>query len=143
MNVVWAIVPALWVGSLWTVGYLVAPALFSLLPDRSLAGDVAGRLFQAEAWLAVGCSALLLVSLAAARGRDGLRSRQALLVVVMVVLLGAGEWLIGPVIAGLRADGDAGSRAFAVWHGVSALLYLAASVTGLALLLTTARGRAG
>lgn len=139
MNVVWAIVPALWVGSLWTVGYLVAPALFAMLADRALAGDVAGRLFQVEAWLALGCGGLLVASLVAEHGLRGLRSRAAALVIVMVVLLAAGEWLVGPVIAGLRAGGAVGERAFAVWHGVSAALYLAASVTGLFLLLSGPR----
>ena len=27
-----------WLGSLWTVGYLVAPVLFATLPERALAG---------------------------------------------------------------------------------------------------------
>ena len=139
----WAIVPALWVGSLWTVGYLVAPALFALLPERSLAGDVAGRLFQIEAWLGLACGALLLASLALGRGTGALRSRPALLVAAMMVLLAVGEWLVGPILAGLRADGESGTRAFAVWHGVSALLYLAASVLGLALLFIAGRVRGG
>ncbi len=143
MNVVWSLVPALWVGSLWTVGYLVAPALFALLPDRSMAGDVAGRLFQIEAWLGLACGALLLGSLALGSGRHALNSRPAWLVVIMMALLAVGEWLVGPVIAGLRADGGSGTRAFAMWHGVSALLYLAASVLGLALLLIAGRVRGG
>ncbi|MCE2832533.1 MAG: DUF4149 domain-containing protein, partial [Oxalobacteraceae bacterium] len=39
-----------WVGSLWTVGYLAAPTLFATLPDRALAGSIAGSLFRVEAW---------------------------------------------------------------------------------------------
>ena len=36
----------LWVGGMWTIGYLVAPVLFGTLNDRQLAGDLAGFLFK-------------------------------------------------------------------------------------------------
>ena len=42
-----------WVGSMWTVGYLVAPALFATLPERALAGSIAANLFRIEAWVSV------------------------------------------------------------------------------------------
>ena len=32
----------LWVGSLWVVGFVVAPVLFAELDDRALAGSTAG-----------------------------------------------------------------------------------------------------
>ena len=50
-----------WVGSLWTVGYLAAPTLFATLPDRALAGSIAGSLFRVQAWVSVGCGLLLLL----------------------------------------------------------------------------------
>jgi len=40
---------ALWVGGIWTIGYLVAPVLFTTLPDRGTAALVAGRLFSDSA----------------------------------------------------------------------------------------------
>ncbi|MGH8809748.1 MAG: DUF4149 domain-containing protein, partial [Noviherbaspirillum sp.] len=40
------LIATLWVGSLWAVGYLVAPTLFATLPDSVLAGTIAGRLFR-------------------------------------------------------------------------------------------------
>ena len=43
-----------WCGSLWTIGYIVAPTLFAMLEDRQLAGSIAGRLFHAEAWIGLG-----------------------------------------------------------------------------------------
>src|SRR4051812_5036562 len=51
---------SVWVGSLWTVGYLVVPTLFLTLADRSLAGAIAGTLFRNEAYLTVFCSLILI-----------------------------------------------------------------------------------
>ena len=52
----------LWVGGLWTMGYLVAPTLFrSLSSDRPLAGRLAGQLFELIGWVGLGCAAYLLV----------------------------------------------------------------------------------
>jgi hypothetical protein len=66
-SALWRLLPAtrllvttLWAGSLWTVGYLVAPVLFSTLSDRVLAGSIAGSIFRIEAWLSVGCGVVLL-----------------------------------------------------------------------------------
>ena len=36
----------LWVGGLWAIGYMVAPALFATLEDRALAGNLAGLMFE-------------------------------------------------------------------------------------------------
>ena len=54
----------LWVGALWAIGYLVAPILFSRLPDRALAGQIAGWMFSAVGMLGMVCaSALILILL--------------------------------------------------------------------------------
>ena len=50
----------IWAGSLWTVGYLVAPILFGTLEDKVLAGTIAGNLFQAVAWLSLFCGSILI-----------------------------------------------------------------------------------
>ena len=34
----------IWVGAMWSVGYIVAPVLFQML-DKPVAGNVAGQLF--------------------------------------------------------------------------------------------------
>jgi len=52
----------LWVGALWTVGYIVAPALFANLPDRTQAGQMAGELFTLVTWLGLACGGILLVA---------------------------------------------------------------------------------
>lgn len=48
----------LWVGSLWSLGAFYAPALFSSLSDRALAGVVAGHLFRMQAWISIVCGFL-------------------------------------------------------------------------------------
>ncbi|MHB8562653.1 MAG: DUF4149 domain-containing protein, partial [Acidiferrobacteraceae bacterium] len=40
------VVLTLWVGGMWSVGYLVAPVLFSMLDSKTVAGNIAGRLFS-------------------------------------------------------------------------------------------------
>ena len=41
----------LWVGSLWVVGFVVAPLLFAELHDRALAGSTAGTLFTVTSYI--------------------------------------------------------------------------------------------
>jgi len=50
----------LWVGGLWAIGYIVAPALFANLEDRALAGTLAGVMFNIIAWVGLACGSLLL-----------------------------------------------------------------------------------
>jgi len=54
---------ALWVGGIWTIGYLVAPVLFTTLDDRSVAALVAGRLFSDSAIIGLYLGSLLLLLL--------------------------------------------------------------------------------
>ena len=54
---------ALWVGGIWTIGYLVAPVLFTTLPDRSVAALVAGRLFSDSAVVGLYLGSLLVLLL--------------------------------------------------------------------------------
>jgi hypothetical protein len=53
------LIATFWVGMLWTVGFVVAPTLFSTLSDRALAGTIAGGLFHMVAWLSLFSAAAL------------------------------------------------------------------------------------
>lgn len=127
-----AIIQTLWVGALWTVGYLVAPALFAHLDVRE-AGRIAGELFSVTAWLSVVCGALLLIARRDAAQQAGIRKLRPWLIIVMLVLIAAGEWGVRPLMEASRAPDGTPGEGFALWHGVSAMLYLFASVTGLLL----------
>src|SRR5207253_6030228 len=67
---IFLLLTVVWAGSLWTVGYMVAPTLFSVLPSRETAGLIAGQLFRTEAILGVvvGVLQLALCNLMIRRG---------------------------------------------------------------------------
>lgn len=124
----------LWVGGLWAVGYMVAPALFATLGDRALAGTLAGVMFQIIAYVGLVCGALLLVfNQLRSAGRRG--NWRALVLLAMLLSVLAGEFLLGPEIAGLRDQGLSDSAQFARLHGIAASVYLLTSMLGLALVI--------
>ncbi|MEZ5627653.1 MAG: DUF4149 domain-containing protein [Rhodocyclaceae bacterium] len=127
----------LWVGAMWAVGYLVVPVLFGELDNPVLAGALAGALFQNVAWLGLVCGAGLLF-LQFARGHALPLPRVVVICVVgMLALVCVGQFVIDPIIAGIKAEaGPAGAMAselkdrFAMWHGVASVLYLCQSLLG-------------
>lgn len=144
------LIAALWVGSLWTVGYLVAPTLFATLADRVQAGTIAGSMFRVEAWLSIFCAVLLIVllklyaSAASAALASGSRRRKLLPVLILGMLACTlvSHFGLQPFMAALReAAGPAGVMApdakmqFGILHGISSVIYLIESLLGVALLL--------
>lgn len=127
----------LWVGGLWAIGYMVAPALFASLDDRALAGSLAGVMFEIIAWVGLLCGGLLLLfnQLRSAGRRFNWR---ALVLLAMLLLIGVGEFVLAPMIAGLREQGLADSTGFARLHGVAASAYLVTSLLGLLLVIAPA-----
>ncbi|NHZ96162.1 DUF4149 domain-containing protein [Massilia sp. CCM 8734] len=124
-----------WAGSLWTVGYLVAPTLFRTLSDSVLAGTIAGSMFRAEAMVSLVCGVGLLVLLALDKGVDTTRRRVLLLVVAsMLALMAASTLGLGPMMAQLKEAAPGGvmeaaaRKQFGMLHGVSMVLYLIQSV---------------
>jgi len=132
----------LWAGSLWTVGYLAAPLLFATLPDRTLAGTIAGSLFRAEAWLSLACGILLL---AIFRSDTTLQSRTICtrIVIGMLICVVVGYFGLQPFMAEIRAAAaqaggvmdDAMRMRFGVLHGVASVIYLLQSVAAIVLVL--------
>jgi hypothetical protein len=109
----------LWAGSLWSLAAWVAPTLFYMQSDRHLAGQLAGRLFSIETYVGIAVALLALALPARSRFRLGYCA---------AVLLALSEWLVKPVMQSAHANGAAAGLSFGAWHGVSALLYLAACV---------------
>jgi Domain of unknown function (DUF4149) len=109
----------LWAGSLWSLLW-VAPILFNLQSDRHLAGVLAARLFSIETWLGVAVAAAALAL--PPRGRHGG-------LYVAAALLAVNEWLLKPVMSRALAQGSAAGLGFGAWHGVSAMIYLAACMS--------------
>lgn len=120
----------LWAGSLWVTGFMVAPVLFASLDDRALAGSIAGELFGLTAWLGLGCGLALLVAAYVRGGRGGWR---LWVMVIMLLLVAAGQFVLAPMIADLRASGQSGTPRFGQLHGVASLLFLGTAMLGLGL----------
>jgi Domain of unknown function (DUF4149) len=106
----------LWAGSLWSLLW-VAAILFHFQSDRHTAGLIAASLFSIETYLGIALG--LLALLAPIRGRFRLGF-------FAIGLLACNEWILKPVMETARTQGTALGLGFGPWHGVSALLYLAA-----------------
>jgi hypothetical protein len=128
----------LWVGALWTIGYIVAPALFANLEDRSQAGTLAGVMFEIVAYLGMVCAVLLLF-FNQARNRGRRVNWRAVVLFVMLLLVVLGQFLLAPMMADMRVVETADSRAFVALHGVASIVYLINSVLGLALVVAPDR----
>lgn len=132
------LVACLWAGSLWTLGYIVAPTLFSIL-DARLAGNVAAALFRIEAWLSLACGMLVLgLTVGAERGR-----KRAVLIIagLMVLCTLIGYFSLQPFMAELRAaagpEGQltgAARERFGLLHGIASVFYLSQSLLAIGLI---------
>ena len=139
---VFRLLTVIWVGSLFTIGYAVAPVLFTSL-DRTSAGAVAAQLFRIEGVLGVVCGVLLLclANVLIRRGHDTYRSLRWLIAGMLVCVL-LGYFALQPFMNAIRmAALEAGTdlahspdaARFGVLHGVSSLFYLIESLLAVAL----------
>jgi hypothetical protein len=129
------LVAALWAGSLWTIGYVVAPTLFLSLHDNVQAGMIVGFLLRTEAWLSIACAVVLYVMVKVAPFEPARKRTLSLVIVGMLACALIIYVGLQPVMAQLReAAGAAGlkgtpeGRQFGILHGVSQLVYLVESV---------------
>ncbi len=137
----------LWVGGLWAVGYLVAPTLFATLADRQLAGMLAGKLFALIGWAGLGCAAYMLVFMLLRAGAAAFKRWLFWMVLAMLGLAAVSVFGIQPLMAQLKADAlprevmeSLLRDRFAVWHGISSVLYLMQSALGLLVVVAAGRG---
>lgn len=135
-----ALLLVLWVGGLWAIGYIAAPTLFSELPDRQMAGNVAGLLFRWIAWVGIVAGAYLLIFRIGKQGFQSLQQGYFWIVLVMLLLTLGQHFGIQPVMQALKDQAmpqavmeSAFRSRFAAWHGVSSAVYLLESVLGLVL----------
>ena len=132
------LVATLWAGSLWTIGFIVAPTLFATLSDRVLAGNIAGSMFRAEAWLSIACAVVLLALLQWSPGALEPKRRRLLgaLVLSMLVCALLSHFGISPLMAELKAQAQGSSgimdeamrSRFGMLHGVSTLIFAVQSL---------------
>jgi len=132
----------LWVGSLWAIGGIAAPTLFSVLSDKQLAGMLAGKLFTIVAYVGIVCGVYLLIFRLASEGTCAFKQWFFWIVAAMLVLTLIGHFGIQPIIQHLKVQGGTAevmqsvvASRFARWHGIASILYLIQSLLGLALVL--------
>lgn len=141
------ILVVVWVGGLLAIGYLAAPVLFASLNDRTLAGEVAGKLFALIGWVGLAAGSYLSLFLIG-RWRAAVFKRAVFwLVLLMLGMTAAQLFGIQPLMAQLKLDAlprevmeSVLRDRFATWHGVASILYLVESLLGLWLVVWTERG---
>jgi hypothetical protein len=144
-DALYAVTVNFWVGSLWAIGFISAPVLFSYMADASLAGSLAGRQFAIVAWLGMGCACYQILYLFFKDGAGAFKQAALWLVVLMLLLVLAGHFGVTPIVEQLRADparevvqSVVRSR-FQAWHGIASLLWVIQSILGVALVLQVSR----
>ena len=135
-----------WAGGLWGIGYIAVPVLFQTLPDRMLAGLLAGKMFTLMAWVGIAAGGYLLAYYLKTSGGAALKRAAFLAAAAMLLITLAMQFGIQPVMAGLKAQAApldvmhselAGQ--FRMLHGVSSILYLVQSLLGVLLVLKSQR----
>ena len=123
-----------WVGGMWTVGFLVAPTLFTMLDSRVTAGNIAGKLFSTTAYIGLICGVLLLGLAWKTHGQQLRRHWQPWVVAAMLILTAIGQFVITPLMREARSTGlsdPAVSDRFQLLHGFSTALFVIAGLLGL------------
>ena len=135
------LIAGVWVGSLFAVGYLVVPTIFTALQDRQVAGMIAGSIFQVEAYLSVAvCLGLLLfANLLVKRKVEHYRNIRWIILVLLLCSLLTCFGLI-PYMDALRQEAmllgvpvmaSQSAILFGRLHGISSGLFLMQSLLGL------------
>jgi len=134
-----------WVGGLWITG-LSASILFDTISDRQLAGSVAGQLFEMVSYIGIVSGLLLLAQRFAEFGMPSLKQRYVWIIGAMLLLILVGYFGIQSHLAQLKADAfpvevmqSEYAKQFAIWHGVSGVIYLMECLLGAALVLISWR----
>lgn len=135
-----------WVGGLWAIGYMAVPVLFKTLPDRQLAGMLAGQMFTVIAYVGMVSGLYLLAHRLGCFGSAAIRQSTFWVIVVMLLLAMVVQFGIQPVMADLKAQAlpaevmhSAYADRFRALHGASSICFLVQSLLGIALLLKLER----
>ncbi len=131
----------LWIGALWSIGYLAVPMAFANL-DVTIAGDYAGKLFYAVNIISLISACILLVSRLFIFGLKTFhRYWRSWLILAMLIMSFIFLAFIQPEMISIklldwRADAVLSER-FNTLHQFSESLYMLMSLLGLMLVLTT------
>jgi predicted permease len=137
-----SLILAFWAGMTWTIGFVVAPLLFSWLADPAAAGDIAARLFHWQAWMALPLAVVFVgLTLQLSPARRISRSTVWLSGVAIVCVL-IGYFALQPLMSEARlamaAGIEGGRMRFGALHAVAGVLYLVQGLALAVLVVTTA-----
>jgi len=134
---------ALMLGLLAVSGYVVAPVLFARAGSHALAGMLAGQIFHiANIGIVFLAASVTVFWLRMARSGMKIGRLRWLLLLAVAVLVAINEFGITPVIVDLKAQmgpidqvphDDPVRKLFGMWHGVSAVLHLLATLLAVVL----------
>ncbi len=124
----------IWIGALWTIGFLVTPTLFGILEDRHMAGMLAGKMFTAVSYIGLFSGLVLLLS-EFRRSESFQSNKRVWLLILMLILVVIGEFLIQPQMAALKQAGLSVGPEFDRLHGIATVLYMLNCLFGLVLLV--------
>jgi hypothetical protein len=131
----------LWIGSLWSIGYLAVPMAFANL-ELTIAGDYAGKLFYAVNILSLISACILLISRLFVFGLTTFhRYWRSWLILAMLIMSIVFLLFIQPDMASIklldwRTDPVLTER-FNTLHKLSESMYMLMSLLGLMLVLTS------
>lgn len=133
----------LWVGSLWAIGLIAAPTLFSVLRENTqLAGLLAGKMFTLTAYVGMACGFFVLIYRLAVDGTGAFKQWLFWIALAMLVLTLVGHFGVQPIIQSLKVQGGTAevmqsvvANRFARWHGIASILFMMQSLLGLLLIL--------
>jgi hypothetical protein len=136
------ILTTLWVGALWSIGFIAVQVLFNVLQhDKQMAGMLAGRMFTVVSYVGIACAAYLIVYRLLQNGFSAFKQGFFWALLIMLFLTLAGEFGIQPILASLKAQAlpvDVMQSVFAsrfkAWHGVASVAYLIECLLGLVLI---------
>ncbi len=109
---------ALWWGSLTTLGCMVVPMLFALLPTPAMAGGMAAKLFTAQTWLSMACTLVLLLIFRTNKPLAQMESARAATVFI------AFGWFAAVVVEFAIAPHIVARENLKLWHSLGTGLYL-------------------
>lgn len=131
------IILTIWVGGMWSVGYIVAPTLFAMIDDRVLAGTIAGRLFMIMSYIGITACVFLLFNAYMRSTSLFFKEWRVWLLLLMLAMILIGEFVLQPQMAALREGGilDTEKATFGMLHGIASILFLITSISGLILVI--------
>jgi hypothetical protein len=143
---------AAWLGAGSFAAFVVAPAAFAVLPSRSLAGDLNGRVFETLGIELSVASALFLVAVVLIRRQEEIPVAKRLLLTRLPFLSLAaavvGRWIVAPRMQQLREampftidqlpPNSPLREQFGKLHGMSSALLVVSLAAGLACLFLLA-----